>query len=140
MGNLENNSNDSDDWTALDLSFDTSINQRIAVRYVRKDIAASVLELNSFSNNFLFKKNKEILAELIGISSKGVLIATNKKLKVNNKITLILKFEDSKIFKINAKVVRKSQVEENHYGLTFDHISNDLGDYLLKTQHKLEFK
>ena len=139
MADLEHKLNDLDDWAEeLDFSQDPGMNQRIAVRYVREDIAASVCKISLFSFGFRF--TKDILVELIDISSKGVLIATNKKLKVNKKITLTLKFEDSKTFKINAKVVRKSQSEENHYGIKFDRFNNELGDYLLETQRKLVFR
>jgi len=139
MADSKNNSQDLDDWTKLDFSNNTRKNKRIGVRYVREDIAVSVCKISSFSFfGFLF--NKEMLVELIDISSKGVLIATNKKLKVNKKITLTLKFEDSKTFKISAKVVRKAQAQGNQYGIKFDRLNNDLGDYLLETQRKLVFR
>lgn len=138
MAGSKHNSRDSDDWK-LDFSGNTGRNKRIAVRYVREDIAVSVCKISSFSFlGFLF--NKEILVELIDISSKGVLIGCNKKLRVNKKITLTLKFEDSKIFKINAKVVRKTPGQQNQYGIKFDRLNNDLGDYLLETQRKLVFR
>jgi hypothetical protein len=139
MADLENKLNDLDDWSEeLDFSKDPGSNKRIAVRYVREDIAASVCKISLYIFGFRF--TKDILVELIDISSKGVLIATNKKLKVNKKIILTLTFEDSKTFKINAKIVRKSVGQENQYGIKFDRFNNDLGEYLLKTQRKLVFR
>ncbi len=138
MVDFEHNLNDVDDWDEMDVSKNTWKNQRIAVRYVREDIAASVCKISWFSLGFRF--NKDILVELIDISSRGVLISTNKKLKVNKKITLTLKFEDSKTFKIPSKIVRKVPGKENQYGIKFDRLSNALGEYLLETQRKLVFR
>jgi len=139
MTDFKNISHDLDNWDKLDFSNNTRKNKRIGVRYVREDIAASVCKISSFSFGFWF--NKEMLVELIDISSKGVLIATDKKLKVNKKITLTLTFEDSKTFTVKAKVVRKAQSEgNNQYGIKFDRLNNELGDYLLETQRKLVFK
>jgi PilZ domain len=139
MANTKDNSQDLEDWTKLDFSNNTRRNKRIGVRYVREDIAASVCKINTFSFfGFLF--NKEMVVELIDISSKGVLIATSKKLRINKKINLTLTFEDAKTFKISAKVVRKAHGAGNQYGLKFDRLNNDLGDYLLATQRKLVFK
>ncbi|NOT11970.1 MAG: hypothetical protein HOP23_09085 [Methylococcaceae bacterium] len=133
--------NDLDDWDKmddLDFSDVTWKNQRIAVRYVREDIAATVCKISMF--NFGFRFSNDILVELMDISSKGVLVSSDKKLKLNKKITLTLIFEDSKTFKIPAKIVRRSTTHENQYGIKFDRLSNDLGDYLLDTQRKLIFK
>ena len=139
MVDLEKEFNNFDDWSEeLDFTKDPESNKRIAVRYVREDIAASVCKISL--HFFGFRFTKDILVELIDISSKGVLIATNKKLKVNKKIILTLTFEDSKTFKINAKIVRKAPGQENHYGIKFDRFNNDLGDYLLETQRKLVFR
>jgi len=147
MADSKNNSQDLDDWSELDFSNKTSKNQRIAVRYVREDIAASICNINSLSFGFFFKDvfivlndKKKFPVELKDISSKGVLIACSKKLRINKKIILTLEFEDSKTFKIYAKVVRKVPAQENQYGIKFDRLNNDLGDYLLKTQSKLVFR
>lgn len=113
-------------------------NTRIAVRYIREDIAASVCEISVFSFGFNFKKI--ILVELLDISSKGLLIATNKKLRVNQKITILLKFENQRVFKRQGKIVRKAEGPDYRYGIQFDKLSNSLGDYLLATQKKLIFK
>lgn len=138
MADLENDSYDPDDWGDLDFSNNTWKSQRIAVRYIREDIATSVCKISFFS--FGFRIKKDILVELLDISSKGVLIVTNKKLKPNKKIILTLTFEDSTVFNIAAKIVRKSSTQENQYGIKFDRLNNELGDYLLETQRKLVFK
>jgi hypothetical protein len=90
--------------------------------------------------SFGFRFSDDIIVELVDISSKGVLVATNKKLKANKKITLTLTFEDAKVFKIPATIARKSSTHDNQYGIKFDRLSNELGDYLIETQRKLVFK
>jgi PilZ domain len=113
-------------------------NTRIGVRYIREDIAAAVCKISLF--NFGFSFNKEILVELMDISSKGLLIATNKKLRVNQEVTIFLKFENNCVFRRRAKVVRRASGPPFRYGIQFDRLSNSLGDYLLETQKKLVFK
>jgi hypothetical protein len=127
-----------DDLLNIDFSDDLKKNKRDAVRYIREDIAASVCKIRLF--NFGFLTNKEILVELLDISSKGVLISTNKKLPLKKKITITLKFEDEKTFQIKACVVRTVPDLKYQYGIKFDRFNNDLGDYLLETQRKLIFK
>ena len=138
MSDFKDHTDTEDDWLNFDFSDDLQKNNRVAVRYVREDIAASVCKIRLF--NFGFLINKEILVELIDISSKGVLISTNKKLSIKKKITLTLKFEDAKTFQIKACVVRKVPVLEYQYGIKFDRLNDELGDYLLETQRKLIFK
>jgi hypothetical protein len=138
MSDFKDHTDTEDDWLNFDFSDGLLKNERIAVRYVREDIAASVCKIRLF--NFGFLINKEILVELIDISSKGVLISTNKKLSIKKKITLTLKFEDAKTFQIKACVVRKVPVLEYQYGIKFDRLNDELGDYLLETQRKLIFK
>jgi hypothetical protein len=113
-------------------------NTRIGVRYVREDIAVSVCKISLFSFGFIF--NKEIVVELLDISSKGLLIVTDKKLRVNQKVTIYLKFQDQRIFRRMAKVTRRAEGSPYRYGIQFDKLSNGLGDYLLHTQKKLIFK
>lgn len=125
-----------DDLFNFDFSKEIIKNQRLATRYIREDIAASVCKVSWF--NFGFRFNKNIIAELIDISSKGVLIATDQKLPLNKKITITLTFEDNKSFIIVAKVVRKAR--DSQYGIKFDRSNDALGDYLLETQRKLVFK
>ena len=131
MSDFKDHTDTEDDWLNFDFSDDLQKNNRVAVRYVREDIAASVCKIRLF--NFGFLINKEILVELIDISSKGVLISTNKKLSIKKKITLTLKFEDAKTFQIKACVVRKVPVLEYQYGIKFDRLNDELGDYLLET-------
>jgi hypothetical protein len=141
MADLKDELDSLDGWDKMDdldfLDVDWK-NQRIAVRYIREDISATVCKISLFRLGFPFAK--DILAELVDISSKGVLIASNKKLKVNKKIILTLTFEDAKTFKIPSKIVRQSPTDNNHYGIKFDRLNNELGDYLLETQSKLIFK
>ncbi|SJM90340.1 PilZ domain-containing protein [Crenothrix polyspora] len=113
-------------------------NTRIGVRYIREDIAVAVCKIGLF--NFGFRFNKEIVVELLDISSKGLLIGTDKKLRINQKITIFLKFENQRVFRRAAKVIRRAEGPPYRYGIQFDKLSNSLGDYLLETQKKLVFK
>jgi hypothetical protein len=138
MSDFDDNLEFPDDLFDIDFSDVPITNKRVATRYIREDIAASVCKISWF--NFGFRFNKDIFVELVDISSKGVLIATNQKLPINKKITLTLTFEDLKSFIIQAKVVRKALADQTQYGIKFDRTNDDLGDYLLETQRKLVFK
>jgi len=138
MSDFDENLEFPDDLFDIDFSDVPITNKRVATRYIREDIAASVCKISWF--NFGFRFNKDIFVELIDISSKGVLIATSQKLPLNKKITLTLTFEDLKSFIIQAKVVRKALADQTQYGIKFDRTNDALGDYLLETQRKLVFK
>jgi len=138
MSDFDDNLEFPDDLFDIDFSDVPITNKRVATRYIREDIAASVCKISWF--NFGFRFNKDIFVELIDISSKGVLIATSQKLPLNKKITLTLTFEDLKSFIIQAKVVRKALADQTQYGIKFDRTNDALGDYLLETQRKLVFK
>ena len=117
---------------ALDMS-DVEANKRAAVRYIRQDITA-ILTTKS-----LFRVN-EFLVRLIDISSKGATIACSEKLKVNNKVTLNLTFQDGKKFVLPAKVIHTENMANKHYGLKFDRCKDQLGEHLLSSQNDLIFK
>jgi len=138
MSDFDDNLEFPDDLFDIDFSDVPITNKRVATRYIREDIAASVCKISWF--NFGFRFNKDIFVELVDISSKGVLIATSQKLPINKKITLTLTFEDLKSFIIQAKVVRKALADQTQYGIKFDRTNDALGDYLLETQRKLVFK
>ncbi|WP_019864777.1 PilZ domain-containing protein [Methylovulum miyakonense] len=132
--------NDFDENDELDVLFNANFpedllkNHRIATRFIRADIDASVSDLGFFYGGKVFAVN------LIDITSKGVLIESEKKLKINQKLTLTLKFKTGKTFVIKAKVVRIADNTNNRYGIKFDRYNNELGEYLLETQTKLVFK
>jgi hypothetical protein len=134
MFNLPESANSVDSLFNCDFSETLTKNQRIATRYIRDDIAASVRRMG------LFCFGGETSVQLMDITSKGVLIATSKKFRVNKKINLTLEFASGKIFKIKAAVVHKSDLSPYQYGIKFDRYNNELGDYLLETQSKLVFK
>ncbi|MDD5580885.1 MAG: PilZ domain-containing protein [Methylobacter sp.] len=137
MSDFEDTTETIDDF----FSFDSHLpkkqfhNQRITTRYIRDDIKALV-----FTTGLLNFGHRRIRVDLIDISSKGVLISTSKKLGINKKVILALKFGCGNTFKINAKIVRKSDSSNYQYGIKFDQYNNALGDYLLETQSKLIFK
>lgn len=126
--------NDFDGLFGDDLPGEDIKNNRIATRFVREDIDASITDL-SFLN-----RSKAHPVHLMDITSKGVLIKSDKKLKINQTLTLKLKFLAGKEFAIKAKVVRVADSTNNQYGVKFDRYNNELGDYLLDTQTKLVFK
>ncbi|WP_292432461.1 hypothetical protein [Methylobacter sp.] len=109
-------------------------NIRVATRFIREDIAASINipGLLSFS--------KTIPVNLMDIASKGVLVSTDQRLGINKKIILTLQFKSGKVFEIKGIIVRRSSLSQKEYGIKFDHYNNELGDYLLETQGKLIFK
>lgn len=109
-------------------------NSRVATRFVREDIDASISDLG------LLNRTKAHPVHLMDITSKGVLIESDKKLKINQTLTLTLKFLAGKEFAIKAKVVRVADEANRQYGIKFDRYNNELGDYLLDTQTKLVFK
>ena len=113
---------------------DFSSNLRSAVRFAGNDIKASIEETGLFG----VKKTSEV--ELLDISSKGVLIATDKKLSVKQKTTVTLEFKTGKSFKIHGVVARFSPSNPNQYAIKFAKYQNDLGDYLVESQEILSFK
>jgi hypothetical protein len=123
-----------DDFFDFDLSKNQAINNRITTRFIRKDIKVT------FSKNGLFSFGRETPVDLIDISSKGVLIRSHKKLNIRGKITLELKFDSGKTFKIEGIVVRKPTLSNIRYGIKFNRYNDELGNYLLETQKQLIFK
>ncbi len=109
-------------------------NRRVATRCVRPDIAAYISDLG------LLSFGKTISVRLLDITSKGVSIATDKKLSANQKLTLTLCFYSGKTFVIKAQVVRIVPLSRFEYGIKFNRLNNGLGDYLLATQSQLVFK
>lgn len=109
-------------------------NQRIAVRYIRTDISASV-----FTPGFLNFSKKHTAVELLDISSKGAAIECEKKLRIKKRIILELIFTDNHKFVIRAKIIHQA-INKKQYGLKFDRFNHDLGDYLLSSQNDLIFK
>jgi len=108
-------------------------NKRIAVRYIRADITASLKLLGFFNFTKLYS------AEILDISSKGAAIKCSKSMSIHKKITLTLSFEDKTVFKIPARIIYKKE-KEQQYGVKFDQFNNKLGDYLVLSGQDLVFK
>lgn len=115
-------------------------NQRLATRYVRNDIDAVFYKIDMFTRFGFNFFRRLIKVQLLDISSKGVLISTDRKFKMNTRIVLGLKFKSGKSFRIKATVVRKCALSDYEYGIKFDGCHNDLGDYLVASQSELKFK
>lgn len=126
--------NEFDELFGSDSQGDAIKNNRIATRFIREDIDASISDLG------FLNRSKAHPVHLMDITSKGVLIESDKKLKINQTLTLRLKFLAGKEFVIKAKVARVADEANNQYGIKFDRYNNELGDYLLDTQTKLVFK
>jgi hypothetical protein len=137
MPDFEDTTETINDFFSFDshLSKNQSNNQRITIRYIRDDITASVFKVSLLSFG-----PRRVPVVLIDISSKGVLVSSPKKLGINKRVILDLKFGCDRTFKIKAKIVRKSDSSNSQYGIKFDQYNNALGDYLLETQSKLIFK
>jgi len=131
MNSSDNNDYEDEIFGTLLPDDDEPINKRIAVRYIRSDIKASLSGLG------LFGFSKDISVNLLDISSKGAAIEYKKKLTLKSTAILIICFKDSTTFTIKAKIVHK---RKNQYGLQFEHFNNELGDHLLLSQNDLKFK
>lgn len=118
-----------------DLDFTNPKTDRKTIRYIRNDIRIQLLYSHA-----LGLKKVTVPCHLDDISSKGVLVTTDKKLGVNKKLTVILTFIDGKEFRIVGRVIRQCPDIPHRYGIKFEQQENSLGDYLLKTQTDLTFK
>jgi hypothetical protein len=105
------------------------LNNRISVRYRRSDIKIIIK-----THSLLFPRL--IDAKLVDISSKGIAIHSQKKLRVNGRVSIFLQFNDGKRFTVLATVSNKVAPR---YGLKFDTYQTELADYLLATQTDLTF-
>lgn len=133
----------------LDVSKSMVNNRRVFTRYIRNDIDVVFYKIDIFNRLGLTYFRRLIPAELLDISSKGVLISSDKEIKPDSKIVLGLKFNSGKTFWIKALVVCKSTASKKletdakkifKYGIKFYRYNNELGDYLLETQRELNFK
>ncbi|MDO8845458.1 MAG: PilZ domain-containing protein [Methylicorpusculum sp.] len=109
-------------------------NRRKSVRYVRNDVQTTLL-----IRNFMGLKSS-MDVKLFDISSRGVNIASAKRLKIGKPVCLIFRFEDGMEFKINAFIRNCCIKSEYQYGIQFEKQENNLADHLLKTQVDLVFK
>ena len=116
------------------ISDNLETNRRITVRYVREDIKASL------SNVKIHLFGPPLTIQLLDLSTKGALISSDKKIRKNKKLTLVLEFEDNRTFEIEARIVRLDAFIPNTYGIKFNKYNDELGDYILKTQTDLIFK
>ncbi len=115
-------------------------NQRTTIRYIRNDIVVSINQVNIFGGHFLFSYRRPIMVELLDISSKGVLVSSPEKIRIDKKINLVLIFNGDKKFEIPSKIIREEVYAQKIYGIKFDHTRHDLGDHLLETQTELVFQ
>jgi hypothetical protein len=131
---------DIEDLTEIRNENDQFVNQRRTVRYIRKDIAASIYKNNWLSEIGLTWFRNEIPVELLDVSSRGCLIDSDETLAVDAKVVVVLKFAIGKSFEINATVVRKAEGRDREYGIKFVEYNNELGEYMLEMQSELLFK
>jgi PilZ domain len=133
--------------TEVDIFDDSSLitpysNRRKSVRYVRKDVTAFISQADIFGGYSLFSSSRAIRVKLLDISSRGTMIGGPSKLvlKINQKIMLTLIFTSNKKFEIPSRVKREFVKERTFYGVKFDEVHDDLGEYLLESQADLVFK
>ena len=118
-----------------DLHFTHPKTDRKTIRYIRDDIQIKLLYSHA-----LGLKKVTVPCQLDDISSKGLLVITDKKLALNKKLILVITFTDGKEFRIIGRVIRQCPDLPHRYGIKFEQQENSLGDYLLKTQTDLIFK
>ena len=128
------------DDLGIDPTMENYNNQRKTIRYIRGDISASINRSDIFGGYKLFSYSDPVKVELLDISSKGALISSPRKINLNKKINLVLLFGCNKKFEIPSKVIREETYAQNIYGLKFNKVRHDLGDYLLETQTELIFQ
>lgn len=131
---------DHEGLTACSQEKNRFVNHRRTVRYIRKDITASVYKSRWLDAIGIDWFRTEIPVELLDISNRGCLIACPKPWAVEAKIVVVLQFETGKRFEIKAAVVRKAEGRDLEYGIKFAVYNDALGDYMLKTQNELTFK
>jgi hypothetical protein len=140
---IEASLRDDDFFEAFDFADKTKrvIDRRAAVRYVRDDIAVSIVNAIPFS----FKADNPI--SLMNVNSRGILLQAQRSLGLSKNITLMLKFDSGKVFKIKGKIVNSTILASVHYeglkyyyGIKFDFYNNELGEHLLATQSRLIIK
>lgn len=132
MPQKKHNFKKDDDFFKIDLSYQMQHNKRTAVRYVRNDIATSVIKKG-------FIRTYKVKAKLVNIGSKGAMVICSLKLSAQQRVTLCLTFQDGKFFSIAATVVHSRKTRYWHYGLKFDAYNHALGDHLLSSQCDLIF-
>ena len=125
---------DIDNLSGPVISDDLEANRRITVRYVRGAIKASL------SNVIICFSCAPLQIQLLDLSTKGALISSDRKIRKNKKLTIILEFEDGRTFEIKARIVRVDAFSTYTYGIKFDKYNDALGDYIFKTQTNLIFK
>ncbi len=125
---------DIDDLSGPIITNNLERKRRITVRYVREDIKATLRKVK------IYFFGAPLNIQLLDLSTKGALVSTDRKIRINKKITLFLEFEDGQTFEIEAKVVRMDAFSANTYGIKFGKYNDALGDYILKTQTNLIFK
>ncbi|WP_020565760.1 PilZ domain-containing protein [Methylosarcina fibrata] len=115
-------------------------NRRVATRYIRNDIQAVFYKID-FLTRFGFNFFRRLIqVQLLDISTRGVLISTDQKLKKGTRVVLGLKFKSGQTFRIKAVIVRKASESDYEYGIKFNECHNELGDYLVSTQSELKFR
>ncbi|NOQ82237.1 MAG: hypothetical protein GQ548_06910 [Methylophaga sp.] len=107
------------------LSESTSASLRKAVRYRKSDIKATLTSKQWFIS-------KTIPINVLDISSKGICIAIEQKLRMNTKVVLNLELTEDYSCTIPAKVVRLYSTTE--YGLVFDKTQHTAIDHIISDE------
>ena len=134
MADLDHKPFDIDELFKIDFTKDLPVNNRLTVRYIRKDIKVALSRIGFF--NF----RRPVTARLHDISSRGALISTQKKLNRKGIFKLYLLFKDHQRFDIKVKIIRQMHSDRHYYGIKFDRFNHKLGDHLVKTQEDLIFR
>lgn len=134
MADIDKQIENHDDIFNDDFMANQPHNARKTIRYIRNDLKVNLAYIG------VLGIKKTIPSKLNDISTRGVSVTTSKKISVNKKLTVMIRFSDGNVFKIKGTVIRKCPINPRRYGIKFEKQENGLGDYLLKTQTDLVFK
>ena len=120
----------------VDFSFDATMSQRRAhSRYTRDDISVAL-----HSKKAIFRNHVET-AKLINISHQGVAVTCKKILCERSRLSMELKFDDGKIFKLKGRIVyRRVRNDQQTVGVKFERANPLFEEHLLKTGLKLKLR
>ena len=113
---------------------ESDIKVRKKTRTTRNDINASVRRCGVFRSK-VFQPVK-----LVDISQLGAAVATEKTMRLNDRVQLKLQFIDGIEFTVDARITRAIEDASPCYGLCFVRADRRLSEHLLKTGLKLKLK
>jgi|GEM_PF-6848853 len=87
----------------------------------------------------LLMDGQKISAKFRKLTFRSVQIFVHQALKSKRNIAVLFEFDDGEKFTLAAEIDRCRKITHHYYGIKFDKLDNELGEYLLKTQTDLSF-